>query len=160
MLSALLLIAGVVQTFAVAGSNALLLEGPSGLPIGTAVVVQVVVALLALLGGVLLFARLSAGRFLVVGAAALTVVLALLGFTGVVGLVGGFFFGVGPVGDVSLLAVLVSIAAAVLALLPSTGRWIATESRSGGQQPPGPQGWHPQQQPPQFPPGGPPPARW
>ncbi|GLZ35537.1 hypothetical protein Lesp02_77240 [Lentzea sp. NBRC 105346] len=100
-------------------------RGPAWTLIAAGFAVEAVSALLLILGAILLFARRTAGRYvtlagmlLVVGAAvARMFMMAMSGMPGTgSGLIAFDFVGLG-----------LPIAAGVLAMLPSTGRWIAAK---------------------------------
>ncbi|WP_285752751.1 hypothetical protein [Lentzea sp. NBRC 105346] len=97
------------------------------------IALQVLAVILLLIGGIMLFARAGAGRFLVVAGAVC-----------VLGLVAWSIISIGvAVLDLSALAVpLFAVLASVLALLPSTGQWIAAKKQPPHGFPPPPPGYH------------------
>lgn len=114
-------------------------------PVITALVLQSLETLLLGIGGVLLIARVGAGRVLVVaGALAVLLQLAmtLTKFTGFFGQ--PLLFHVGVLQDVVIGCLAASLLSAALAVLPSTAAYIATRR---ARQPVNPQtGYHPPQQ--------------
>ena len=107
--------------------------------------------LLLLIGAIMLFARAGAGRFMVIAGAVIK--LALLAWAVVS--VGAL----GLMNPLGLLILLLSLVAAMLAIVPSTGRWIATK------QPQPQHGFSPGYPPPGYPqpgqqPGYGPPKQW
>lgn len=105
----------------------------------TTIGLNALAALLLMFGAVLLFARVGAGRFMIIAGALL-----------VLGMFAWSFIQVGVLAAraLSLIILLLALVAAVLAVLPPTNAWIAAKKRpmQPGFPPPGHPGYGPPRQ--------------
>lgn len=144
----LALLSGLISAFFLV-TSLIAISGYLDVAIGHAVFLisfggQAISFLLLVIGGIMLFARAGAGRFMVIAGTVVKLGLAVWSFIG--------FSGIAAIGLqlIGLIVLLMAIIAAVLAILPSTAAYIATKK--------GPQGFPPQGPPPPgFPPQGSPP---
>jgi hypothetical protein len=110
--------------------------------------VNLVVAVLLIVGAILLFTKKSAGRFMVAGGCGLVILIGVAGI--IVGAVmsadiEGGMGGIAVGGVIGFIALVPAIATLVLALVPPTGRWCAQDKvQVGGYPPVSPPGGFPQ----------------